>query len=207
MSAMKNSAVALLATAFAIAAFPAFAANAYVLEDSPVYEEPSNSSDEVNEVFEDDEVTVTECTTNYCFIQIDGPNGWIRKNRLGSLDEEGDPADVPFNFGITVGPGGPSISLGLGGGGGGIVIGPGGGQVCFYKNNNYSGSYFCRAPGQSANSIGGGMNNAISSIKISGGAEVTVCKGTNMNPACTTYTNNKSSLGGYNDTISSYEVN
>ncbi|MDP1729661.1 MAG: hypothetical protein Q8L54_00480, partial [Devosia sp.] len=78
------AAFAVLATSTA-----ALAANAVVVQDSNVYKSRSTSSAKVNFVEEDDEVTVTKCQGSWCFLKIPGPDGWIRKNRLAPLDEEG----------------------------------------------------------------------------------------------------------------------
>jgi hypothetical protein len=46
--------------------------------------------------------------------------------------------------------------------------------VCFYKDPNFRGDYFCVAAGEELRSVGDDMNDEISSIRIFGAAEVTV---------------------------------
>lgn len=103
--------VGILATSFA-----ALAANAVVNTDAEVHKSNSSSSAVVNDVSEDDEVTVTKCTANWCFIKISGPDGWLRKKYLDPLDDEGNVfPGIPFSCGITLSPGGPTITCGTGG--------------------------------------------------------------------------------------------
>jgi hypothetical protein len=138
-----------------------------------------------------------------------GRDGWVRQDRLAALDDEGDAQpNVPFRFGITIGPGGPSVSIGVGDAPGGGSSGPTSGpRVCFYQHVNYGGSRFCMAPGQSRNNFAAiGWNDTVSSIRVYGGAGVQVCQHSNFNGVCATYNSNQSSLGGLNDEISSAEV-
>jgi len=201
--------VAALATLAVLATSTmAFAANAIVVQDSYVYKSRSTSSAKVNFVEEDDEVTVTKCQGSYCFLKISGPDGWIRKNRLAPLDEEGDPRpDVPFSFGITIGPGGPSVSIGIGD----APVAPsgpsGGPRACFFQHINYGGSSFCVAAGDSISNLSSiGWNDTISSARLYGGAAVQVCRHAGFGSPCTTWNSNKSSIGSYNDQISAVDV-
>ena len=113
--------------------------------------------------------------------------------------------DIPFNFGVTVGPGGPSFSFGIGDAPppAPVPVTP---EVCFFKGNNFSGAQFCVNPGDDDATLPGGWNDSISSISIEGGAQVTVCKDFWYAGSCTTYSNDKPSLGSYNNAISSYQA-
>lgn len=211
---MKNSrlpvATALASLAVLVTSTAALAANAVVIQDSYVYKSRSTSSQKVNFVEEDDEVTVTKCQGSYCFLKLSGPDGWIRKSRLAPLDEEGEPRpDIPFNFGITIGPGGPSISLGVGD----APVAPSGPssgpRACFFQHAGYGGASFCIAAGDSlGNFTSVGFNDIVSSIRVYGGAGVQVCVDAGFGGACQTWNSNKSDLTplGWNDTISSAEV-
>lgn len=204
-------------TAAALAAFAvlatstaALAANAVVIQDSYVYKGRSTSSAKVNFVEEDDEVTVTQCKGSYCFLKIPGPDGWIKKNRLAPLDEEGDPRrDIPFSFGITIGPGGPSVSIGVGDAPV-VPSGPSGGpRACFFEHAGYGGASFCIAAGDSlGNFTAAGFNDVVSSIRLYGGAGVQVCEHAGFGGACQAFSSNKSNLTalGWNDIISSADV-
>lgn len=199
------AAIAVLATSTA-----ALAANAVVLQDSYVYKGRSISSAKVNFVEEDDEVTVTQCKGSYCFLKIPGPDGWVKKNRLAPLDEEGEPVPgVPFSFGITIGPGGPSVSIGIGDAPGPSPGPSGGPRACFYQYAGYGGGSFCVATGDSIGNLNSiGWNDAISSIRVYGGAGVQVCEHAGFGGACATWNSNKSDLGAlsWNDIISSVDV-
>lgn len=209
---MKRTAlsVAVAVVAMALSTTVALAIEAVVLRDSAVYRNRTSSTI-VNEVYEDQIVDVVECRSNRCRLRgIPGPDGWVRQNRLAPLDDEGEPqSDVPFRFGITIGPGGPSVSIGIGeGAGSGSSSGPTSGpRVCFYQHVNYGGARFCMAPGQSRSNFAAiGWNDTVSSIRVYGGAGVQVCQHANFNGACATFNSNQSSLGGLNDQISSAEV-
>ena len=99
---------------------------------------------------------------------------------------------------MTVGPGGPSISFGIGDAPppAPIPVTP---EVCFFKGNNFSGAQFCVNPGDDDPTLPGGPNDFISSISVDGGAQVTVCKNVWYGGSCTTYSNDKPSLGSYNN--------
>lgn len=202
-------AAALASVAVLATSSVALAANAIVTQDSYVYKSRSTSSQKVNSVEEDQEVTVTQCQGTYCFIKIPGPDGWIKKDRLAPLDDEGDPRpDIPFSFGLTFGPGGPSVSIGIGdapppppG------PGPGAPRACFFQNSGYGGASFCVAAGDSVSNLTSiGWNDKISSVRLYGGAEVQVCRHAGFGSPCTTWSSNKSSLGSWNDQISSVDV-
>lgn len=188
----------------------ALAANAVVTQDSNVYKSRSTSSQKVNFVEEDDEVNVTKCQGSYCFLKIPGRDGWIKKNRLAPLDEEGDPRpDVPFSFGLTFGPGGPSVSIGIGD----APVAPsgpsGGPRACFFEHAGYGGASFCIAAGDNlGNFTSAGFNDVVSSIRLYGGASVQVCEHAGFGGACVAWNSNKSDLGplGWNDIISSADV-
>ena len=83
---MSNSrlpiAAALASVAVLASSTMALAANAIVTQDSYVYASRSTSSEKVNFVEEDDEVTVTKCQGSYCFLKIPGPDGWIKASAL-----------------------------------------------------------------------------------------------------------------------------
>lgn len=209
---MKRTAltVAVAVAAMAASTTLALAVEAVVTRDSPVYKSRT-SNVVVNQVDEDEIVEVVECRSNRCrLVGIPGPDGWVRQNRLAPLDDEGDAqTNVPFRFGITIGPGGPSVSIGVGeGAGSGSSSGPSSGpRVCFFQHVNYGGASFCMSPGQSRSNFAAiGWNDTVSSIRVFAGAGVQVCEHAGFGGACATYNSNQPSLGGFNDLISSAEV-
>lgn len=186
--------------------------DAIVLKDSPVYKTKTGSQ-VINEVYEDDEVVVLECGSQRCKIKIDGPDGWIRKNRLAPIDDEGEVHEnVPFQFGLTFGPSGPGISIGIGGGGGsGISVdagtGPSSGpRACIYQAPNYGGAFRCFPEGSTTNLTSVGWNDAASSVRFYGGAGAQVCQDINGGGTCYNLNSNKPTLGGFNGQMSYIDV-
>ena len=197
------AAAALLCTAGIAAAAP----NAVVTHDADVHQSNSNGSSVVNDVSDGDEVTVTKCTTSWCYIKIPGPDGWVKKKYLANIDDSGSPVtDIPFSF--SIGPGGPSISFGTPAPTPPPPP-PAAPKACFFADPNFGGYNACYTPGDSDADMsitGPGYDNAISSIKLTGGAKVKVCTDANYAGSCATFSSDKPFLGGYNDTISSFVV-
>jgi peptidase inhibitor family I36 len=80
--------------------------------------------------------------------------------------------------------------------------------VCFYKDTNFSGDYFCARSGDSFTSVPDGMNDRISSIKIFGRTEVTVFKDVRFEGRSSRFDADIRNLKdvGWNDLISSIRV-
>ena len=113
---MKRFALGIAIAAAAVMAGTALtlADEAVVTRDSDVYRNRTGN-DVIYRVDEDEIVEVLRCRSNRCEIEVEGRrrNGWIRQNRLAPLDEDGDARrDIPFRFGITIGPGGTGVSIG-----------------------------------------------------------------------------------------------
>lgn len=155
-------------------------------------------------------VDVKDCQGSWCFVDRNaGTDGWVSANYLKPLAQP-QPApsepDLPFNFGVTVGPDGPSFSFGIGDAPPPPPPAPKTPKVCFFKGNNFTGGQFCVSPGQSNPVLAGSWNNSISSISVEGGAQVTVCKNNNYSGSCATLTSSKGSLSSYNNAISSFQA-
>ena len=156
-------------------------------------------------------VDVKQCQGSWCFVdRASGTDGWASKNYLapyggGGNDSPADP-EIQFNFGVTVGPGGPSFSFGIGDAPPPPPPPPAPAKVCFFKGNYFGGAQFCVNAGDDDPSLPGGWNDSISSIRVQGGAQVTVCKNAWYGGACTTISSDQPSLGGYNNAISSYQA-
>lgn len=190
---------------------PALAApNAYVTKDADVLKNPNPASTVISDVGKGDLVTLLDCKNSFCLVQEEG--GWVKQSALGPLSK-GKPSTAPFSFSFGVGKDGkPSVQIGIGNGGGGIVVGDDGEdenpEVCFYKAKNFKGASLCVEPGDSDDSLGGSWDNSISSIDVSGDAEVVVCRDEDLEGTCATITSSKKSLpGSLDNRISSYEVN
>ncbi len=208
MNRMRQTTLAALAVLGSLAVTPALAApNAYVLSDTVLFKTASPNSQKVNYVDAGQLVTVTECTSSFCFLDVPGTNGWIRKSLLGALNR-GKPANnAPFSFSLGIGADGkPSISIGVGNTEADDIEieDP---EVCFFKSKNYQGSSFCVEPGDGDDSLPGSWDNSISSITVVGGAEVLVCSGDDLSGVCASISSSKKSLPSQLDNkISSYEV-
>ena len=80
--------------------------------------------------------------------------------------------------------------------------------ACFYEDINYHGRYFCVRPGEVLRSLGSGMNDKVSSIRLFGGAQVTVFRDRNMGGRSARFFGDVHDLRqqGWNDQVSSLEV-
>jgi peptidase inhibitor family I36 len=80
--------------------------------------------------------------------------------------------------------------------------------ACFFKDIEFAGDYFCLRSGEVLRSMSRGMNDRISSIRVFGGAEVTVYIDRDMHGRSARFTNNARDLRreGWNDLISSIVV-
>ncbi|UYO00985.1 MAG: SH3 domain-containing protein [Devosia sp.] len=156
-------------------------------------------------------VDVKQCQGNWCFVdRSGGTDGWVSKNYLAATSGGGgggsSSSDIPFNFGVTVGPGGPSFSFGIGDAPPPPPPPAPTPKVCFWKNSNFTGAQFCVAAGVNEPAIAGGWNNSISSIRVYGGAQVTVCTNAWYAGSCATVSTDRPNLGFYNNTITSYQT-
>ncbi len=173
---------------------------------------PGTGYAKVGTLAKNEVVDVKQCQGSWCFVDRDsGTDGWVSKNYLAAYEGGGGgggSTDIPFNFGMSVGPGGPSFSFGIGDAPPPPPppAPPVPAKACFFKGNNFTGAQFCVAVGNDDPHLPGGWNDTISSIRLQGGAQVTVCKNNWYAGACTTYSADKPSLGGYNNAISSYQV-
>lgn len=200
--------------AMMVCAGVALAEEAMVTRDSPVYRNRTGNA-VVNEVYEGDIVDVRECRSNRCrAIVDDGPNGWIPQRRLAVIDDEGEVRrEIPFRLGITIGPSGPGVSVGIGGGGSsGVSIDAGGGpssgpRVCLYEHSGFGGLSRCFRRGDTVNNLSSlGWNDVASSIRVYGGARAQVCEHAGGGGACYIVNTNTSDLGAFNDQASYIDV-
>lgn len=206
--ALGAAIIALVSTSAAIAA-PGYATGAVNVRTGP-----GTGYSKVGTLAAGEVVDVKQCQGSWCFVDRNaGTDGWVSKNYLAAYAGGGggggggsSAPDIPFNFGVTVGPGGPSFSFGIGDAPPPPPAPPVPARACFYKSNNYTGAHFCAPVGTNDSGLVGGWNDSISSIRLEGGAKVTVCQHNFYGGACTTYTSNRPSLGFYNNIISSYQV-
>jgi hypothetical protein len=154
-------------------------------------------------------VDVKQCQGSWCFVDRNsGTDGWASANYLQPAAAQPAPSepDIPFNFGVTVGPGGPSFSFGIGDAPLPPPPAPATPKVCFFKSSNFAGGSFCVSPGDSSPVLAGSWNDSISSISVEGGAQVTVCKNAGYGGSCATVSVSKPTLSSYNNAISSFQA-
>jgi hypothetical protein len=212
MTSIRRMLVVAATLALGLAVAPALAAGtAYVTQDSTLYAKPSSSSAPVNDVDGGTTVTVLTCQGSYCKLQVPGPDGWIKANRLASVVNGKPSSKVPFNFGLFVGPDGkPSVSIGIGNAPTPrpLPVPVENDEVCFYRGANFTGSSFCVEPGDSDEYLDGKWDDSISSIEVSGEARVVVCSDEELEGTCANILSSKRNLpDALDDEISSYAVN
>ncbi len=80
--------------------------------------------------------------------------------------------------------------------------------ACFYRDINFRGTYFCVEAGDELDSLPRGANDEVSSIRIFGGAEVSVHASTRLRGDARQFTRDVRDLTreGMNDEISSVQV-
>jgi hypothetical protein len=78
--------------------------------------------------------------------------------------------------------------------------------VCFYEDEDYRGESFCMNPGESRRNVGDQFNDRISSIRVSGRAQVTVYEDDGFRGRSRTFSRDVSNLGDFNDRVSSIRI-
>lgn len=169
----------------------------------------------VDTLYKGEAVEVTECVSNgWCYIEHSGPDGWVSSKYLvantGPAPEPKDDPDINFGFGVDSSG---NFSFGIGVGGAPVLPTPPAPpapeptKVCFYKNASFGGASFCVSPGSADNKLPNNWNNKISSIELTGGASVKVCRNSNYLGGCKTYGSSKATLPGmYNNKITSFKA-
>jgi hypothetical protein len=153
----------------------------------------------VDQLYAGEAVDITECApSNWCFVQHDGPDGWVSATFLTAPNNVPPPPPVDnpsgnnpdCSFGFNIGPSGPSLNVNCGNG----PVPPGppapppppppiSSQACFFTGHNYSGPSFCYGPG-TLNALNGAFNDRISSVKLQGGAKARLCVNTSLGGYC-----------------------
>lgn len=164
-------------------------------------------------------VDVQECQGSWCFVDRQaGKDGWVAANYLkpaaiqDDADEE-EQDDIPFNFGVTVGPNGPSISFGVGNQPAPPPQPPqpqppqNGDKACFYTGIQFTGQSACVAIGANSTFLVPGWDNEVESFKIIGTGKVEICRDPNFGGGCAVYVSSQSSLHpSYANNVSSYQT-
>ncbi|MEO5807298.1 SH3 domain-containing protein [Devosia sp.] len=170
---------------------------------------PGTGYAKVDSLYAGEAVNVLACNTSWCKIEHDGPDGYVAKSYLkpAAATPSSPKKDIPFNLGLTFGPGGPAISFGIGDAPLPAPIPvPAASKACFFKGPNFTGASFCVPASSHDNHIGFSWNDKISSIKLYGGAQVQICRGYNYTAGCAVVHTSKPSLGSFDDDTSSYQA-
>ncbi len=210
---MKRAKLAIIISAAFIAvlsmAGSAFALAAVAKSAVNVRTGPSVNYSRIDTLYAGEAVNVTECKSNgWCYVEQDGPDGWVSGNYLVRASSAPTPAPSPkpnVNFGVYFGPGGPSFGITIGNPSPHVTpIVP---KVCFFNGNNFSGASFCVAAGSQNNQLTGFWNNKISSVQVQPGATVKLCRNWNYGGFCQTYNSSVPSLNPFlNNDISSFRT-
>jgi uncharacterized protein YraI len=202
------------ATALVLLPATSWAAPAIASSTVNVRSGPSTSFSVVDTLSPGEQVDVLGCRTGWCYVQKSGPDGYVsssylRRSSGGTATFEPN-FNLSFNFpqgSVSVGTGGVSIGIGSGRPdrperppSGSIP-----GDVCFYSGSSYTGSRFCMDQGDMTPYVGAAWNNRISSIRNPDGYRVIVCDDAGYD-ICRTYTTSASSLGSFNNEISSIRI-
>jgi Bacterial SH3 domain len=196
MSIKALSLAALFATACtALTATAALAEPGYATAYVNVRSEPGGYI--VDVLFDGEEVDIVDCQGSWCYIKHPGPDGWVKSTYLEYDDSydpdpfpEPEPDPEPFPEPEPDPFPEPDVS-----------------QVCFFSSSNFNGSSFCTVAGDYDDNMVGQWNDNIGSITVDGGANVFVCVDAYFGPDCATYYSDESSLGYFNNSISSYQTN
>lgn len=141
-------------------------------------------------------VLIHDCEDGWCYVTHDGPPGYVYAEYLEYDDDavplpepEPEPQPQPDPF--------PQPDPGNGG----IA------QVCFYDEPGFGGANYCAVSGDFDDSLNQNEgNDQFGSVSVDPGVSVFVCEGAFFAPECTTYSNDQSSLGYFNNRISSFQV-
>jgi uncharacterized protein YraI len=176
---------------------------------------PRAANPVVDTLYPGETVSVEECEPGgWCRIGHSGPSGWVNSSYLEPVTGSGGAPAPDCRFQLTLGPGGPTLSIvcdgggapGGGGGGGGGLPPTDPDRVCFFDGPNYTGDSFCRDVGLYP-SLPPVANDRITSVRLEGNAKVRLCENPNMGPFCRDLTTSEAQLGPYLDNkVSSLRV-
>lgn len=178
----------------------AFAAPATAKSPVNVRTGPGVNYNRVDTLTQNEQVNVTECRGNWCYIEHEGPDGWVSGNYLNQNVQVVQPTQQP-NVSVTVG--GPNFSVTIGNRQPKPVpVLP---KVCFFNGPNFTGNSACVNAGTSDNKLTGYWNDKVSSVRVQPGTTVTLCRNYYYNGFCQTYHSSVPSLNGFlNNQVSSY---
>jgi len=225
--ARKIIVATLLALSFGATSVASFAAPATSKSSLNVRSGPGTSYRVVDTLYKGERVEVNECVSNgWCFIKHKGPNGWVSAKYLGAITRTPARVKPPRHYPPIKPQQNPPVSFGFsmnsdGGFSFGLGVGdrpnypnyptrpatPTNPKTCFYKGVDFTGQRFCVTPGTSYDRLPSSWNDEISSIQVSNGASVKVCRWEDFQGGCWNINNSKNRLGAkFNDRISSFQA-
>ena len=204
------------ATALVLLPAAASAAPAVATASVNVRGGPGTSYAVVDTLRPGESVDVMGCRSGWCYVQKDGPDGYVSSSYLRRGSSSGAAFEPNFNLSFNF----PQGSISIGSGGVSVGVGPGRpdrpepprppsgsmpGDVCFYSGTDFTGSRFCMDEGDMTPYVGAAWNNRISSIRNPDGFQVTVCDDAGYDD-CRIYRTSARSLGSFDNVISSIRV-
>ncbi|MCF4099035.1 SH3 domain-containing protein [Maritalea mediterranea] len=147
---------------------------------------PSTHRSIVDALYEGERVTVERCRSSWCYITHNGPDGWVAKQylaRIGGGNTGGghQGGNNKPNFSIQFGSDGEfSFSFGN------LPPQHEDARACFYSEPHYRGRSFCLDEGESVRRLRDGWNDEISSMRVFGDVDVTVCEHARFRGFCRT---------------------
>lgn len=202
--------VAVAATAVVVFLPAAQAAPGVVTSNVNVRSGPGTGYGVVDTLRRGQSVDVQQCQGSWCYVAKPGPDGWVAANYLSAGGQPVNPGQPGLSFGFNIGPGGPSVNIGVGQPRPPVVVNPVPlpepvyGEVCFYDRTRFRGESFCAESGDSIRNLGN-WTDRISSLDNPDGLAVQICSQSNFRD-CRTYTTSASSLGDFDDYVGSIRV-
>lgn len=155
-------------------------------------------------------VDVENCQGSWCYVdRQSGKDGWVAANYLKpvAIEDSAGPADIPFNFGVTVGANGPSFSFGIGNQPAYPQPQPVGNKACFYSGAHYSGQSICVDINHNSSFLMPPWNDNIESVELTGIGFVEICRDANFGGGCHVLSSSKPVLHpSYSNNVSSWNT-
>ncbi len=198
---------------------PVSAEQARAISDVNMRSGPGSGYGRIDTLPADERVELIECASGWCRIAWNGQEGWVAERFLEPMAAEpGDLTEPPPATGadLTDAQPAPQAVLPVP-----TMVPPpvfvpqptpvptpvpAGPRACFHQGTDFTGEFFCAEPGEVGEIMTPGWENAVSSIRLEGGATAYVCREPRLGPSCLNVEENRATLGSFNDDISSWRV-
>jgi len=180
--------------ALVLSAPAAMATEAAATVDLNVRTGPGTNFSVVDTLNAGERVEVVECQPNaWCYIDQSGANGWVSSNYLEAVPAPGGGgSNCQLQF--TIGADGPKLAVVCDDPAPVPAPAPSSGLACFYGDANFSGARFCANAGDMPTIIAG-LNNRITSVRLTGATRVRLCTEPNHGGFCLMLTGDVPQLG------------